>query len=124
MPLINTAAQTRRRAAACLVAAFAAAPFLANGAAHAQPGPGVPTVDPRAACESPDWGGAYVTITATLSECHYIVSGAFYYDNYDNGVYTGTLVYRDGAKMPTERPQMPDTFTMPGGVPLLIPFAG
>ncbi|XTP34151.1 hypothetical protein ACORG1_28600 [Mycobacterium sp. TJFP1] len=72
----------------------------------------------------PTGGGAYVTITATLSECHYIVSGAFYYDNYDNGVYTGTLVYRDGAKMPTERPQMPDTFTMPGGVPLLIPFAG
>ncbi|PRC43626.1 hypothetical protein C6A85_000000104375 [Mycobacterium sp. ITM-2017-0098] len=124
MPLINTAAQTLRRRAACLVAALAAAPLLVNGAAHAQPGPGAPPADPRAACESPDFGGAYVAITATLSECHYIVSGAFYYDNYDNGVYTGTLVYRDGAKVPTERPQVPDTFTMPGGVPLLIPSAG
>lgn len=122
MPLINTAAHARCRRVAVLAAAFAVAPLLMSGVANAQPG--VPPVDPRAACEAPDFGGAYVTVTATLSECHYIVSGAFYYDNYDNGVYTGTLVYRDGAKVPTERPQMPETFTMPGGVPLLIPFAG
>lgn len=107
-----------------VIAAFAAASLLWSGDAHAQPGPGVPPVDPRAACEAPDFGGVFVTITATLSECHYIVSGEFYYDNYDNGAYTGTLVYRDGAKVPTERPQMPDTFAMPGGAPLLLPFGG
>lgn len=124
MPLINIAAHARRRTVAGLAAAFAAAPLLWSGVAHAQPAPGVPPVDPRAACEAPDFGGVFVTVTATLSECNYIVAGSFYYDNYDNGVYTGTLVYRDGAKVPTERPQIPETFAMPGGMPLLIPSGG
>ena len=116
--------QTHRARVACLAAAFVAAPLLMSGVAHAQPAPGVPPLDPRAACESPAFGGAFVTINATLSECHYIVTGTFYYDNYDNGVYTGTLAYRDGTKVPTERPQMPETFTMPGGAPLLLPMDG
>ena len=123
VPLINTAAHARRRTVAGVAAAFAAAPLLLSGVAHAQPGPVVPPVDPRAACESPDFGGAFVTISPTHSECQYIVSGSFYYDNYDDGAYTGTLVYRDGGKVPTERPQIPGTFTMPGGVPLFVPFA-
>jgi hypothetical protein len=50
------------------------------------------------------------------------VTGSFYYDNYDNGVYAGTLVYRDGERVPTERPQIPEAIAMPGGVPLLLPF--
>lgn len=79
-------------------------------------------MDPRIGCESPEFGGVFVPVTATYAECQYIVTGSFYYDGYDNGVYTGTLVYRDGAKVPTERPQMPETFTAPGGVPLLLPF--
>ena len=118
MPLIET--RPRRCGLAGLAAAFAAAPVLLSGAAHSQPAP--PPVDPRIGCESPEFGGVFVPVTATYAECQYIVTGSFYYDGYDNGVYTGTLVYRDGAKVPTERPQMPETFTAPGGVPLLLPF--
>lgn len=117
MTLINT--QGRRYTFAGLTAALAAAPLIASGVAHAQPGP--PPVDPRIGCESPEFGGVFVPVTATEAECQYIVTGSFYYDTYDNGVYTGTLVYRDGAKVPTERPQIPETFTGPGGMPLLVP---
>lgn len=117
MPLINT--RSRRIGFAGVAAAFAAAPLLLGGAAHAQPGP--PPADPRIGCESPEFGGVFVPVTATQSQCQYIVTGSFYYDTYDNGQYTGTLVYRDGAKVPTERPQIPETFTMPSGEPLFMP---
>ncbi|MEW5810774.1 MAG: hypothetical protein AB1925_15100 [Actinomycetota bacterium] len=119
MPLINT--RSRRCRLAGLAAVFAAAPLLLGGPAHAQPGS--PPVDPRTGCESPEFGGVFVAVTATRAECQYIVAGSFYYDDYDNGVYTGTLVYRDGAKVPTERPQIPEMFTMPGGgLPPVVPF--
>jgi hypothetical protein len=107
---------------AWVAAAVAAAPLLLSATAHAQPAP--PPVDPRAGCESPAFGGRFVPVDATHAECHYIVEGSFYYDLYDNGVYTGTLVYRDGQKTPTERPQIPETFTVPGGVPLFGPDGG
>ncbi|ADU01390.1 MULTISPECIES: hypothetical protein [Mycolicibacterium] len=118
MALINT--RLRRYRLTGVAAAFAAAPLLLSAAAHAQPVP--QPVDPRTGCESPEVGGVFSAVTATHAECQYIVTGSFYYDTYDNGVYTGTLVYRDGAKVPTERPQIPEAFTMPGGVPLLVPF--
>ncbi|TRW89251.1 hypothetical protein FK535_00080 [Mycolicibacterium sp. 018/SC-01/001] len=118
MPLIIAGP---RRFTLAAIAACAAAPLLFSAAASAQPAP--PPVDPRAGCESPDFGGLFVAVTATHAECRYIVSGSFYWDNYDDGVYTGTLVYRDGAKVPTERPQIPEQFTMPGGgPPPVIPF--
>jgi len=84
--------------------------------------------DPRAQCESPEFGGVFITTSAAQdpvihSVCQYIVEGYFYYDNYDNGAYTGTLVYRDGAKVPTERPVMPEVLNSPGALPL-IPFPG
>ncbi|MDG4665180.1 hypothetical protein [Mycobacterium sp. 236(2023)] len=107
-----------------VAATLGAAALSLAGMAHAQPGPIAPPLDPQVQCESPEFGGVFVPVTATHSECQYIVAGNFYYDNYDDGVYSGTLVYRDGGKVPTKRPQMPETFTMPGGVPLLVPFAG
>ncbi|MBX7448428.1 hypothetical protein GR927_10540 [Mycolicibacterium sp. 3033] len=119
MPPIN--ARSRRYGLGGVLALAAAAPLLLSGPALAQPAP--PPVDPRAGCESPEYGGVFVPVTATRAECQYIVAGSFYYDDYDNGVYTGTLVYRDGAKVPTERPQMPELFTMPGGgLPPVVPF--
>ena len=60
----------------------------------------------------------------THTQCQYIVEGHFYYDNYDNGTYAGTLVYRDGARVPTERPVMPEMLQVPGGRSPLIPFPG
>ena len=114
VPTINT--RPRRYRLVGVAAAFVAAPLLLSPPAATQP------VDPRIGCESPEVGGVFVSATPTHAECQYIVTGSFYYDTYDNGVYTGTLVYRDGAKVPTERPQIPETFTMPGGVPLLVPF--
>ena len=126
MALITT------RTLAGLAATFAAAPLLMCAVASAEPVlapdpalPAVPVVDPRAACESPEFGGVFVTTSETQSACQYIVEGLFYYDNYDSGAYTGTLVYRDGAKVPTEKPVMPETFTMPGGRPApVIVFPG
>jgi hypothetical protein len=110
------------------LAAFAAAPLILSAVAHADPDPDAPTGDPRAVCESPDFGGVFTEDPAspdgvTHAVCQYIVEGAFYYDNYDNGVYAGTLVYRDGAKVPTQRPVMPETFPLPGKLPL-VPFPG
>jgi hypothetical protein len=112
VPLIN--ADARRCGSAA--AAITAAALLLCGTAHAQPAPA--PVDPKAGCEAPEFGGVFVPVTPEHAECHYIVSGAFYYDLYDNGAYTGTLVYRNGEKVPTERPPIPETFTAPGGVPL------
>jgi hypothetical protein len=109
------------------LAACAGAPLILSAVAHADPpAPEVPTGDPQAECESPDFGGVFTTAPAspdgvTHAVCQYIVEGKFYYDNYDNGVYTGTLVYRDGAKVPTGRPVMPGTFQLPGKLPL-VPF--
>jgi hypothetical protein len=102
---------------------LAVLPLLLSPAANAEPAPDLPPPDPRGQCESPDFGGVFVVTSPTLAECQYIVSGAFYYDNYDNGLYTGTLVYRDGAKVPTERPVMPETLTIPNQVPYrVVPF--
>ena len=118
MPVIDV------RAVAVLAAAFAAAPLLASAVAQAEPDPAVAVVDPQAQCEAPDFGGHYV---AGASEdgvargvCQYIVEGYFYYDNYENGTYTGTLVYKDGAKVPTQRPQIPGLLDVPGGMPLVV----
>ena len=111
---------------ATLLAVFAAAPVVLSAVAHADPDPDAPA-DPKAQCEAPDMGGVFVADATspdgvTHAACQYIVEGHFYYDNYDNGTYTGTLVYRDGAKVPTERPQIPEVLTMPGSVP--IPLIG
>jgi hypothetical protein len=90
------------------------------------PNPAVPVADPRAECEAPEFGGVFITNATTPdgvthAVCQYIVEGHFYYDNYDNSTYTGTLVYRDGAKVPTDRPQMPELLTNPDRLPVL-PF--
>ena len=111
---------------AALAAASAAFPLLLSSVASAEPVPEPVPVDPRAECESPNMGGVFVTTPSpdavARSECQYIVEGHFYYDNYENGVYTGTLVYRDGAKVPTERPPIPDQLTLPtmlGPIPFI-----
>jgi len=122
VPFINASAIRRGRKVAALVAAFAAAPLVWSAIAHSDPDSAVPA-DPRAECESPEFGGVFITTSAAQSVCQYIVEGYFYYDNYDNGAYTGTLVYRDGAKVPTERPVMPELLNSPRGLPL-VPFPG
>ena len=129
--MINNNVIGRGRKVAALVAALAAAPIVLSAVAHADPDPGpgpdpnAPSVDPKAQCDSPEVGGVFTTSTTpdqvTHAVCQYIVSGQFYYDNFDNGTYTGTLVYRDGAKVPTERPQMPEVLTVPGSP---SPFLG
>lgn len=130
MPFITARAI---RGVAAVVAISAAVPLVLSAVAYAEPAPVpdpnglpvAPVVDPRAECENPDFGGVFVTVSAEHSECQYIVEGQFYYDNYDNGAYTGTLVYRDGARVATERPVMPGTLTMPGGRPApVIVFPG
>lgn len=105
-----------------VLAAAMAGPLLLSAVAHAEPDPAAPVVDVRAQCESVEFGGVFVPTpatdgTAARAECQYIVEGQFFYDTYDNGAYVGTLVYRDGAKVPTERPVIPENFTMPGGGP-------
>ena len=101
--------------------------MLLSAVCHADPDPDpdpVVPIDLRAQCESSDVMGVFITTTTpdavVHSECQYIVSGLFYYDNYDNGAYTGTLVYWDGAKVPTERPQLPEVFTVPAGLPGIL----
>lgn len=106
----------------CAVAALAAA-ALSTAVAHADPD--VPAVDPKAQCESPEVGGLFLAEPSpdavTRSVCQYIVDSYFYYDTYDDGAYTGTLVYRDGAKVPTERPVIPGLLNLPTGRgPLLL----
>jgi hypothetical protein len=127
VPLINASAIGRGRRVAALAAACAVGPLLLCGIARADPV--APAPDPQAACEAPDFGGVFVTAPAsqdgtTHDQCQYIVEGHFYYDNYDNGIYTGTLVYRDGARVPTERPVMPEMLQLPGGHLPVVPFPG
>jgi hypothetical protein len=127
VPLINASAIARGRRVAALAAACAVGPIILCGIASADPV--APAPDARAACEAPDFGGVFVIGPAsqdgtTHDQCQYIVEGHFYYDNYDNGTYTGTLVYRDGARVPTERPVMPEMLQVPGGRSPLIPFPG
>lgn len=127
MPFINASAIVRGSWAAALGSAFAVGPLLLCGIASADPV--APAPDARAACEAPDFGGVFVTGPVsqdgtTHDQCQYIVSGHFYYDNYDNGTYAGTLVYRDGARVPTDRPVMPEMLQVPGGRSPLIPFPG
>lgn len=113
---------------AAVAAAFVVAPLVQSAVAQAEPDPNVPAVDPAAFCASPEVGGVLTTAPpapdgVTRVQCQYIVSGSFYYDNYENGVYAGTLVYRDGATVPTERPQLPELLNMPGNLPMpVIPF--
>ncbi len=99
--------------------------MVLSAVAHADPDSDAPA-DPKAQCDSPEVGGVFATSTTpdqvTHAVCQYIVEGHFYYDNFENGAYTGTLVYRDGAKVPTERPQIPDVLTIPGSGP--IPLFG
>lgn len=116
---------------AALWAPLAAAGLFLGAVAHAEPPPDVPAPDPKQACEAPDFGGLYTATTSpdgvVHGVCQYIVEGYFYYDGYDDGAYTGTLVYKNGAKVPTERPQMPSTLNdmnMPGGDLPIIPFPG
>lgn len=125
MSFINTNAIGRGRKVVALAAALAAAPSILCAVAHADPDPdpNVPAGDPKTQCESDEFGGLFVIGDTTPDGvlhgvCQYIVEGHFYYDNYDNGTYTGTLVYRDGAKVPTERPQLPETLTVPGNLPV------
>jgi hypothetical protein len=106
--------------AMCAIAALAATPFVLSAAAHADP---APVGDPRAECESPAFGGHWVDEVPPHAVCQYIVEGQFYYDSYDNGSYTGTLVYRDGSKVPTERPVIPELLTIPNGLPPLVAIA-
>jgi hypothetical protein len=122
VPFINVNAIARR--VAVIAAAFAAAPLLLSGVSHADPDPDpAAPVDPRAECESFDVGGVFSTTTSqdgvTHSVCTYIVEGFFYYDDYDNGLYTGTLVNRDGAKVPTARPEIAPLVALPKGFPLM-----
>lgn len=129
MQLINTSEITRGHRVAALIAACAVGPLLLCGIARAEPDPVAPAPDPQAMCEAPDFGGVFVAGPTsqdgtTHAQCQYIVEGHFYYDNYDNGTYTGTLVYRDGARVPTERPVMPDTLQVPGGRLPVMPFPG
>jgi hypothetical protein len=150
VPLINNNVIGRGRKVAAVLAGLAAASVVLSAVALADPDPGpdpgpgpgpgpsadanadlgaaadagAPVVDLKAQCESPEVGGVFVTAPGqvTHSECQYIVEGYFYYDNYDNGAYTGTLVYRDGAKVPTERPQLPELLTaIPSDKPLIFP---
>jgi hypothetical protein len=127
VPLINNNVIGRGRKVAALVAALAAAPVVLSAVAHADPDPNAPAIDPKAQCDSPEVGGVFTTSTTpdqvTHSVCQYIVEGNFYYDNYENATYTGTLVYRDGAKVPTERPQLPELLAVPSDLPL-VPFPG
>ena len=107
-----------------IVAACATAPLVLTAVAHADPDPNPPATDLRAQCESPEFGGVLVTDEqqgVQRSVCQYIVTGNFYYDTYENGVYTGTAVYRDGKTVPTERPVMPEQLSIPTGLlgPLL-----
>jgi hypothetical protein len=125
--LINASAIGRGRWAAALASVCAVGALFLCGIAGADPV--APAPDPQAACEAPDFGGVFVTAPAsqdgtTRGQCQYIVEGHFYYDNYDNGTYTGTLVYRDGARVPTERPVMPEMLQVPGGRSPIIPFPG
>ena len=125
MPFIRTNVLGR---VVALAAACAAAPLVLTAVAHADPDanpdPNAPATDLRAQCESPEFGGVLVTDEqqgVQRSVCQYIVTGAFYYDTYENGVYTGTAVYRDGKTVPTERPVMPEQLSIPTGLlgPLL-----
>jgi hypothetical protein len=133
VPLIND--YLRGRTVAACAGALAAVALTMSAVATADPDPGpdpgppTPVADPQAQCASPEVGGVYKTDPATgdhvtHTECQYIVEGHFYYDNYADGVYTGTLVYRDGAKVPTERPQLPELLTIPPGLPEVLPFPG
>jgi hypothetical protein len=119
---IKTNAIGRGRTVAALAATLAAGPLILSAIAHADPD--APAEDPRVQCESPEFGGVFIATTTpdgvAHAVCQYIVEGQFYYDNYDNGTYTGTLVYRDGAKVPTERPVMPGLLNIPGGLPLIM----
>lgn len=119
MPFINVNAIR----CAVLAAAFAAGPLLLSAAANADPDPDPASpVDPRAQCESLDVGGVFTTTTSpdgvAHSVCTYIVEGFFYYDNYDNGVYTDTLINKDGAKVPTARPDVAPLVPLPQGFPI------
>ncbi|MCV7422386.1 hypothetical protein H7K45_17710 [Mycobacterium yunnanensis] len=126
--LVNTI--TRGCRAAALAVVCAAGPLLLSAVANADPDPAAPAPDPQAVCEAPEYGGVFVAGPTspdgtTHTQCQYIVSGSFYYDNFDNGTYVGTLVYRDGARVPTEHPVMPELMgQIPGGHLPLMPFPG
>ncbi len=95
-------------------------PVWMSAVAHADPN--APAVDPRAQCESPEFGGVFVTDVQDgipRSVCQYIVEGYFYYDTFENGTYVGTSVYRGGATRPTERPVIPEVLGIPEGFPLV-----
>lgn len=120
MPSISTTAIGRLAA----LVAVSAATLVPSAVAHADPDPSAPApaTDLRAQCESPDFGGVLVNDVqdgVPRSVCQYIVEGHFYYDTYENGTYLGTAVYRDGQKVPTERPAIPELFAIPQGLPLL-----
>lgn len=118
-------------AKATAVGVLTALPLLLSAVAGAEPAPEpAPVVDPAAICAQPEYGGVLVTDPPApdgviRANCQYIVSGRFYYDNYENGVYVGTLMFWDGRKVPTERPQMPELLNIPGNMPTpVIPFPG
>ena len=129
MSFINAPWINRGLEVAALAAMCVTAPLLLSAVAHAEPDPAAPPLDVQAACESLEFGGVYVPTPdaqdgVARAQCQYIVEGYFYYDNYDNGAYTGTLVYRDGAKVPTEHPVMPGLMDVAGGKLPMVPFPG
>jgi hypothetical protein len=86
-----------------------------------------PPVDLQAQCENIDVQGVYSSMVSTdgvaHAVCQYIVEGYFYYDLYDNGVYTGTLINKNGEKVPTERPDIAPFARLPESFPLQ-PYPG
>jgi hypothetical protein len=128
VPFINVNAIARSCRVAVVATAFAAAPLLVSAVSHADPESDPPApIDVQAACESADIQGSYSSTTSpdgvTHAVCSYIEDGYFYYDNYDNGVYTVTLINKNGAITPTERPQLAPLVPLPPGFPL-VPFPG
>lgn len=125
MRVIKTTVIGRRCSAGALIAcAVGSAVLLSAATANAVPDPNAPAADPRAQCESREVGGVFISgVDDELprSVCQYIVEGYAYYDNYENGAYTGTTVYRDGAQMPTERPATSAPIQLPARFPLM-PF--
>jgi hypothetical protein len=128
VPYINVNAIARRCTVAVMAAAFAAAPLLLSAVSHADPEPDPPPpVDLRLECENINVQGVFSTMVSTdgvtHSVCQYIVEGYFYYDLYDNGVYTGTLINKNGEKTPIERPEIPPFQPLPKDFPL-TPYPG
>lgn len=115
---------TARRVLASIAAAIAACVGLSATAPSARADP---ETDIQAECESSAVGGIYSTSVVnhvSRSSCQYLLEGYAYSDNYENGAYTGTTVYRDGATVPTPKPTIPPQFDIADRSlhPAILPF--